>query len=149
MIQPSLQPSPVSAVSVPRRRWAFGLTGRSVGLLIAGFFLLIPGFWDSQLSYAMPAWDLLVLLAAYLDGRRLPRAADLSAARSWTNAPALDSETEIELTVENRGRVIVECYLDDDLPPALATQTATQRLTVFPNAPATVSNTEPVEGNVT
>jgi uncharacterized protein (DUF58 family) len=138
MIQPSLQPGAVSAVCVPRRRWAFGLTGRSVGLLIAGFFLLIPGFWDSQLSYAMPAWDLLVLLAALLDGRRLPRAADLSTARSWTNAPALDSETEIELTVENRGRVIVECQLDDDLPPALTAQPATQRLTVFPHVPATV-----------
>ena len=138
MIQPSLQPGPVNAVCVPRRRWAFGLTARSVGLLIAGFFLLIPGFWDGRLSYAMPAWDLLVLLAVFLDGRCLPRASDLSAARSWTNAPALDSETEIELTVENSGRVIVECHLDDDLPPALATQPATQRLTVFPNVPATV-----------
>ena len=138
MIQPSLQPTPVKARCVPRRRWAFGLTGRSVGLLIAGFLLLIPGFWDSQLSYAMPAWDVLVLLAAFLDGRRLPRAADLSAGRSWTNAPALDSETEIALTVENHGHIIVHCRLDDDLAPALMAQPATQSLSVFPNVPATV-----------
>jgi uncharacterized protein (DUF58 family) len=137
MIQPSLQPAPVKAVCVPRRRWAFGLTGRSVGLLIAGFFLLIPGFWDSQLSYAMPAWDVLVLVAAFLDGRRLPRASDLTATRSWTNAPALDSETEIELTVENHGRVIVRCTLDDDLPPALASQPSTHAVTAFPHVPAT------------
>jgi len=138
VIQPSLQPGPVKAVCVPRRRWAFGLTARTVGLLILGFFLLIPGFWDSELSYTMLAWDLLVLLAAFLDGRRLPRAADLSAGRSWTNAPALDSETEIELTLENRGRVIVHCVLDDDLPPALTAQPAVQNVTAFPNVPATV-----------
>lgn len=138
MIQPSLQPGSVKAACVPRRRWAFGLTGRAVGMLIAGFFLLIPGFWDSRLSYTMLVWDVLVLLAAFLDGRRLPRAADLSAGRSWNNAPALDSETEIELTVENRGRVIIRCQLDDDLAPALAAQPATLHATVFPNVPATV-----------
>jgi hypothetical protein len=77
MIAPSLQPGPVKAVCVPRRRWAFGLTSRAIGLLIAGFFLLIPGFWDSRLSYAMPVWDALVLLAAMLDGMRLPRATEL------------------------------------------------------------------------
>lgn len=141
MIQPSLQPGPVKAACVPRRRWAFGLTGRSIGLLIAGFFLLIPGFWDSQLSYAMPAWDLLVVLAAFLDGTRLPRAADLSAGRSWTNAPALDSETEMELTVENHGHVIVHCRLDDDLPAALTANPVTQRVTAFPKVPATVRYT--------
>src|ERR1700744_1694713 len=86
----------------------------------------------------MLAWDVLILLAAFLDGRRLPRAAELAVSRSWTNAPALDSETEIEITVENHGRVIVHCRCDDDLPPALATQPAMQSLTVFPNVPATV-----------
>ncbi len=138
MISSSLQPGPVKATCLPRRRWAFGLTGRSVVLLIAGFFLLIPGFWDSQLSYAMPAWDALVLLAAFLDGRRLPRAAQLTAGRSWTNAPALDSETEIELTLENHGRTIIHCRLEDDLPTALQAQPATERMTAFPNVPATV-----------
>src|ERR1019366_3023684 len=50
--------------------------------------------------------------------------------------PALDSETEIELTIENRGRVIVECRLVDDLPPALVAEPATHRLTAFPRIPA-------------
>ena len=50
------------------------LTPRSIALLIAGFAFLIPGFWDPRLSYAMLAWDVLVLLAALLDGMRLPRA---------------------------------------------------------------------------
>src|ERR1700761_8318912 len=126
MIQPSLQPQPVQSACVPRRRWAFGLTARSVGLLIAGFVLLIPGFWYSELSYAMLAWDVLILLAAFLDGRRLPRAVALTASRSWTNAPALDSESEIEITGEKHGRVIVHCRCDEELPPAPAAQPAMQ-----------------------
>ena len=70
---------------------------------------------------------LLVLLAALLDGMRLPRADKLTAARSWSNAPSLDSQTEIELTIENNGRVIIECRLIDDLPPALRDSSAEQR----------------------
>jgi uncharacterized protein (DUF58 family) len=128
----------VRAACQPRRRWSFGLTPRSIGLLIAGFFWLIPGFWDERLSYAMLAWNGVVLLAALLDGLRLPRAAELIAGRSWSNAPALDSETEIELTLENQGRVLVECRLVDDLPPALLTEPATHRLTAFPRVPASV-----------
>ncbi|HEY6489377.1 MAG: DUF58 domain-containing protein [Terracidiphilus sp.] len=138
MIQPSLQPGPVAAQCESRRRWAFGLTSRSIGLLILGFVWLIPGFWDDRLSYAMPVWDALVLLAVFLDGRRLPRADELTAGRSWTNAPALDSETEIELFLENKGQVIVACRVEDDLPPALVAAPEQQQMTVFPRLAATV-----------
>jgi uncharacterized protein (DUF58 family) len=138
MIAPSLHPAPVSAVCERRRRWSFGLTPRSIVLLLAGFVWLIPGFWDGRLAYAMLAWDLLVLLAALLDGLRLPAPAELTASRSWSNAPALDSETEIELTIENRGRMIIECRLVDDLPPALVEEPETLRLTAFPRVPASL-----------
>jgi uncharacterized protein (DUF58 family) len=80
----------------------------------------------------------LVLLAALLDGLRLPAASELIAGRSWSNAPALDSETEIELTIENRGRTIVDCRLVDDLPPALVEEPETLRLTAFPRVPASL-----------
>lgn len=136
MISPSLHPAPVSAVCQRRRRWAFGLTSRSIGLLLVGFAWLIPGFWDWRLALAMPAWDALVLLFALADGLRLPAAAELTASRSWSNAPALDSETEIELTIENRGRTIIDCRLVDDLPPALVEEPETLRLTAFPRVPA-------------
>jgi uncharacterized protein (DUF58 family) len=136
MISPSLHPAPVSAVCERRRRWSFALTPRSIGLLLVGFVWLIPGFWDGRLAYAMPAWDALVLLFALLDGLRLPTPAELTASRSWSNAPALDSETEIELTIENRGRLILDCRLVDDLPPALVAEPATLRLTAFPRIPA-------------
>jgi uncharacterized protein (DUF58 family) len=138
VISPSLHPVPVSAACQRRRRWSFGITPRAIGLLTLGFIWLIPGFWNARLAYAMLAWDGLILLAAVLDGMRLPRAAQITAGRSWANAPALDSETEIELTVENHGRVIIECRLLDDLPAAMVTQPATHRLTAFPRVPASI-----------
>jgi uncharacterized protein (DUF58 family) len=136
MIATSLHPQPVTAVCEPRRRWGFGLTPRALGLLMAGFLLLIPGFWESRLSYAMLVWDGLVLVAALLDGLRLPRETQLTATRAWSNTPALDGETEIELGLENQGSVIVECRLTDDLPPALVGEPILQKLTVFPRVPA-------------
>jgi uncharacterized protein (DUF58 family) len=138
MIAPSLHPAPVRTACVRRRRWAFGLTPRSVWLLVAGFVWLVPGFWNGELAYAMLGWDALVLLAAVLDGLRLPAAAQLTLARTWSNAPALDSATEIELTVENRGSVILDCRLEDDLPLAITTEITTQRVSAFPRVPASV-----------
>jgi uncharacterized protein (DUF58 family) len=136
MIASSLHPGPVSAACEPRRRWSFGLTPRVIGLLTGGFLLVLPGFWDSRLGYTMLIWDALILLAAFLDGRRLPEPGQLTAVRSWSNAPALDSETEIELTLENQGRMIVKCRMVDDLPPALVADPAEHRLMVFPRVPA-------------
>jgi uncharacterized protein (DUF58 family) len=138
MIAASLHPATVCAACQQRSRWGFGLTGRSIGLLIAGFLLLIPGFWDETLSYAMLGWDALVLIAAWLDGMRLPGPEELSASRSWANTPALDSETEIELTVENQGRVLLDCRLIDDLPPALVDLPATHRVTAYPHTPSSI-----------
>ena len=136
MISPSFHPAPVSAACERRRFWGFGLTARSFALLLVGFLWLIPGFWIGRFAYAMLAWDALVLIAALLDGVRLPPAAQLVARRSWSNAPALDSETKIELTLENRGSVILECRLIDDLPTALVAEPATFQLTAFPHVPA-------------
>lgn len=138
MITPSLHPEPIRAACEPRRKLAFGLTPRAIALLTAGFLLLIPGFWVPGLSYAMLVWDALVVLAAGLDGMRLPNATLLTAERSWSNAPALDSETEIELVLENHGHVIIDCLLTDDLPEAMSTEPVKQRLTAFPRVPAKV-----------
>jgi uncharacterized protein (DUF58 family) len=136
MIAPSLHPGPVSAACERRRRWGFGLTPRAILLLLAGFVWLVPGFWDWRLALAMPAWEALLLLIALVDGLRLPSPAQLIATRSWSNAPALDSETEIELSIENHGKMIVECRLIDDLPTALVEEPQTLRLTAFPRVPA-------------
>jgi uncharacterized protein (DUF58 family) len=138
MIAPSLHPAPIHAAFQPRSRWAFGLTLRSISLLLIGFAGLLPGFWDPRLAYSMLAWDFLVLLFALLDGLRLPAPRHLTATRTWSNAPALDSETEIELTLENQGSLILDCRLVDDLPPALDAHPAPQRLVAFPRVPASL-----------
>ncbi len=136
MIATSLHPGPVRATCERRRRWGFGLTPRAIGLLTAGLLFLIPGFYVARFSYAMLVWDVLLLGATLLDGLRLPQAKQLIVERSWSNAPALDRETEIELTIENQGRVIVDCRLTDDLPAALVAEPATHKLTAFPRVPA-------------
>ena len=136
MISHSLHPAPISAVCQPRRRLGFGLTPRAILLLLIGFAWLIPGLWDWRLAFAMPVWEAVVLLFALCDGLRLPAPVDFTAGRSWSNAPALDSETEIELTVENRSRTLVECRLVDDLPAAWVAEPETHRLTVYPRLPA-------------
>jgi uncharacterized protein (DUF58 family) len=141
MISPQFHPGEARAQCEPRRKMSFALTPRTIALLLAGFVFLILGLWDARLSYAMLAWDALVLLAAVLDGLRLPGAASLTAMRRWSNAPALDSQTEIELTIENRGTVILDCRLTDDLPPALMDETAYSepiQITAFPRVPAAI-----------
>jgi uncharacterized protein (DUF58 family) len=84
----------------------------------------------------MLAWDALVLLAVILDGLRLPLAQQITVERSWSNAPALDSETEIQLAVEHSGETILESHLVDDLPDALVAAPATRNLRVFPRVRA-------------
>ncbi len=101
MISPSLHPESVRASCQARGRFAFGLTPRAIWLLAAGLLLALLGFFDARLAYGMLVWDALVLLAAFLDGLRLPSPQQIFVERSWSNAPALDSQTEIELAVEH------------------------------------------------
>jgi uncharacterized protein (DUF58 family) len=138
MITPSLSPAPIRARFQPLNRWAFGLTPLSITLLLTGFAGLLPGFWDPRLAYSMLAWDFLVLLIALLDLLRLPAPGHLSATRSWSNAPALDSATEIELTLENQGSLILDCRLVDELPAALTPHPGTHRLLAFPRVAASL-----------
>jgi uncharacterized protein (DUF58 family) len=141
MIAPQFHPGEARAQCEPRNKLSFALTPRTIAMLLAGFVFLIFGLWDVRFSYAMLGWDALVMLAALLDGMRLPKAESLTATRRWSNAPALDSQTEIELTIENRGAVILECRLTDDLPPALMDATAHPEpllVSAFPRVPASV-----------
>jgi uncharacterized protein (DUF58 family) len=138
MIGPSLHPEPVRASSKPRGRLAFGLTPRAIGLLAAGLLLALPGFFKDSFSLGMWVWEVLVGGAILLDGLRLPAARLIAVERSWSNAPSLDSETEIELAVEQQGGTILECRLVDDLPDALVATPATHPLRAFPGVRASL-----------
>jgi uncharacterized protein (DUF58 family) len=137
MISTSLHPETVRADCRPRRRWfAFGLTARAMWLLAAGLPLALPGFFEARLAYGMVAWDGLVLLAALFDGLRLPAAGQIAVQRGWSNAPTLDSETEIEIAVEQQAGTILDCRILDDLPEELTETPALHRLRVFPRVRA-------------
>ena len=137
-MKPSLQPETVRATCRPRGRWAFGLTPRSITLLAVGLLLALPGFFDARLGYGMLAWEAIVILAVLLDASRLPRPQEITLERAWNNAPSLDSETEIELSVEQQGRVVLECLLVDDLPEAFVVSPATHSVRAFPRLRAAI-----------
>jgi len=138
MISSSLHPEPVRAACKPRGRFAFGITQRTIWLLAAGLLLALPGFFRATWGYGMLVWDALVLLAAILDGLRLPLAHEITIERFWSNVPSLDSETEIQLAVEQSAETILECHLVDDLPDALVAAPATRFLRAFPRVRATL-----------
>lgn len=136
MISSSFHPGRVQADCQPQGRIAFGLTSRTILLLAIGLLFALPGFFDPRLAYGMLLWDVLALIAAIWDGLRLPAPRQISVERSWSNTPALDSETEIALAVEQHSQRILDCRLVDDLPETLVAAPATHRLRVFPGVRA-------------
>lgn len=146
MISGSLHPAPIRAACRRHGRIAFALTPRAIVLLAMGLALALPGFFVARWGYGMLWWDAAVLLAALYDGLRLPAAGRITVERSWSNAPALDGATEIELAVEHDAGTILDCRLTDDLPEALVHAPATQRLRAWPRARAALRSTvEPRE----
>ena len=137
MTSGSLHPEIIRAQCRPRRRGcSFGLTPRAIWLLAAGLLLALPGFFHASWSLGMVEWDALILAAAIFDWLRLPQPERIVIARSWNNAPALDSETEIELAIEQHGGGILQCRILDDLPDALAATPPEHNLHAYPNARA-------------
>jgi hypothetical protein len=90
------------------------------------------GFFVARLGFRMLAWDALVAAGALWDGQRLPAPRLISVKRPWDNAPALESETETELSVAQHGEVTLVCRLIDDLPRALVVSPATHTLRASP-----------------
>ena len=131
MISSSLHPKRVRADCQPQGRIPFGITSRAITLLAIGLLFALPGFFDARLAYGMLLWDGLVILSAIWDGLRLPAPRQISVERLWSNTPALDSDTEIELGVEQHSRRILDCRLVDDLPEALVPSPATHSLRAF------------------
>ncbi len=139
MISASLHPETVRAQCRPRRRvFSFGLTSRAIWLLAAGFVLALPGFFHASWELGMIEWDALILIGVLFDLLRLPAPAQIAIERSWSNAPSLDGETEIELAVEQQGKGILQCRIVDDLPEALAAVPPEHNLRAYPNVRASL-----------
>ncbi len=133
MINPSLHPEPVHTACAPRGRFGFALTPRAIGLLAAGLLLALPGFFSPRLGYGMLLWDALVLSAAIYDGRRLPQPRFITVERAWSNTPALDSTTEIEIALTQQSEIPLDLRLIDDLPNAFIATPASHKLQALPH----------------
>lgn len=136
MISSSLKPGMVRAVCVRRGWMPFALTPRALWLLIAGSLWLVPGFFHFRFAWGMLVWDAVVLVVALMDGLRLPPPSAIESERSWSNAPALANETEVEVALTQHGPRILQCSVLDDLPDAFVATPSTLALTAFPNASA-------------
>jgi len=136
MISASLHPETIRAACRPRGRFAFGLTPRTIWLLVGGLALALPGFFSAHLGYGMLVWDALVLIAVLWDATRLPALQLITVERSWSNAPSLSSTTEIEIAVEQNGGTILDCRIVDDLPESLVKVPSTRSLRAWPRVRA-------------
>jgi uncharacterized protein (DUF58 family) len=154
MIQ-TLVPPPVRAPATAHR-FGYALTARALVLLTAGCLLAIPGFFHPGFrhfgwTWAMVAWDALVLLLAALDATALPAPAGIVVERRFNNSPVLGEPSQITLEVTQTSNSILEMRVADALHPAVDPMPAVTHIDVYPRDPArvTVACTPNTRGDVT
>ncbi len=117
----TLVPPAITAKAEKRKRLAGAFGARFFVLMAIGLVWLGGAFHDPRFFYAMAAWDLLVLMAWGIDLASIPSPKSLSITRRWGRAAALSVPNQIELLLENSGRIMVSATLIDNVPPALRT----------------------------
>ena len=114
---------------------------RTLYLLLAGCLFLIPAFFRSRYALGMVAWDICVLVAAIVDGARLPAPPAIDVRREWLGAPSLGREVEVEVAVTQHSRSLLHCTLLDDLPAPFLDEPARYHVDAYPEAHAAVRYT--------
>ena len=139
MIQ-TLTPPPVQAPAHSQDRtgrfFGYALTPRALLLLVAGCLLAIPGFFDPKWTWAMPAWDALVLMLAIYDAAMLPAPATINVERRFESSPVLGEPAQITLVITQSSNQILDMRATDGLHPNVDPMPATNRLLVYPRDPA-------------
>jgi uncharacterized protein (DUF58 family) len=138
LISSTIVAEPRVSPAAPLRRLSFGVTRRALLLLLAGTLWLVPAFFVHRFVWGALIWDACVLLFVLIDGLRLPTPMLIEAKRRWISAPALESTTEVELCILQRGRRLLSCRVMDDLPTAFLRAPRWQDITCYPNVPATL-----------
>ncbi len=113
------------------------LRGQTLGFAFPARFLLfwalglawlIPAFWDATFLYAVALWDAVLLAAWALDLARLPRPDLIVVERRWHSPLCLGIGGTVSLQVRNAGGTDIECFLVDEIPPALRSRPAEVRI---------------------
>jgi uncharacterized protein (DUF58 family) len=107
-------------LSLGLNRIGAGFARRFFLLMVLGVLWAIPAFWNTKFLLVMAGWDICVLLAWFIDLRRLPPPGKLFVERSWSGPLSLSNEIDILLKVQNYSNVDLQCTrLLDDVPEAL------------------------------
>jgi uncharacterized protein (DUF58 family) len=105
------------AESPGRVRWAFG--SRFFVGLILGLIWIGPGWLQWRFLWGMAAWDAVLLVAWFIDWRRLPPGGAIEVSLIWSEPLTQGRPSSTALEVRNRSRLPLHVVLEDDLPPSL------------------------------
>jgi len=141
VISPTIVAEPRSSSGVRLGRFSFGLTGRALGLLLLGTLWLVPAFFVHRFAWAVLIWDATVLVISLIDGLQLPAPSQIEGTRKWMSVAALESETEVELSIVQHGRYLLFCRLLDDLPAAFLETPQWLEAACYPNVPSALRYT--------
>ncbi len=114
-----LAPETVNANAAPAGRLRVAFGSRFFVALLAGLVWTGPAWWDHRFVYALPAWDLLVLLVWLADFERLPKPEDIEVTREWRRPLALGEGSTVALRVRSMNPRSLWITLEDDLPARL------------------------------
>lgn len=135
MIQTLVPPS-IKAAAHPQGRWGrvlgYALTPRALFLLAAGCMLAIPGFFHPRWTWAMLAWDALVLLLVIADAAMLPAPSAIEVERRFDNSPILGEPSQISLEITQASNQILEIRIIDALHPSVDLMPMTSRVLAYP-----------------
>jgi uncharacterized protein (DUF58 family) len=101
------------------RVFGFGLTARTLLLLIVGVLWSIPAFFHPHRIWMMLVWDALIALLVVIDAMGLPAPLEIAVTRRFLNSPSLGERTAIEYEVVQQSNRIVTVLVTDDLQATL------------------------------
>ena len=140
----SLIPEPVTAQAHPGgKRWGrvlgFGLTVRTLLLLLVTTLFSIPAFLHSRTPWLMFAVDMLLLLTALADAWMLPAPERFTLTRRVVHAPELGLAATIKLVATHDAGGVYQLSLNDDLHSTLQVSTKLPVMTCYPYDPTSTN----------
>jgi uncharacterized protein (DUF58 family) len=138
-----LTPASVAAPAQHAGRWGVAPARRVFIALLVGLVWIGPAWLDWRFLYASVAWDVLVVLAWYVDLKRLPPPECLETSRAWVAPLAQGDSASVRVSILNKSQVILEVSLQDELPASCLPPPASFTLPRPPALPQLVLTARP------